>query len=100
MNMDINIENKKDNPLLGRMEIQVNISHPNEKIPKRDAVVKAISEEMKADKKLVIVDNIKSSFGIAVSRAYVKIYKDMEILKKIEPNFIQKRHGLIDEVKK
>ena len=98
--MDMEIKDRKENPLLGREEMMITITHTGEKVPKRNSVITKIAEEMDAKKELVVVDYIKSSFGIAESKVYAKIYKNMDVLKRIEPNFIQKRHGLLKKEEK
>ena len=71
-----------------------------EKIPKRDSVIEKLSKEFSTDRSLVIVDNLKGTFGMPVTDGYVKVYDDMDSLKKSEPDYILKRHGLMKEEKK
>ena len=104
--MELEIIEKKDNPLLNRTEVKFKVKHQGEKTPERELVKNDLAEMLKVNKSLVIIDYIRPGFGIAVSSGYAKIYKSVEDAKRVEPNYILKRNkfgevkeGKVEEVK-
>ena len=97
--MELEIIEKKDNPLLNRTEVKFKVKHQGEKTPERELVKNDLAEMLKVNKSLVIIDYIRPGFGIAVSSGYAKIYKSIEDAKKVEPSYILKRNKF-GEVKK
>ena len=59
--MELEITEQNDNPLLNRQEIKVVIKHDESSTPRRNQVIKSISEQLKSKKELVIIDNIKNA---------------------------------------
>jgi small subunit ribosomal protein S24e len=98
--MEIDIVRKNDNPLLGRVEVEFEVSYPKEKTPARKEVMEGIKEAMELKKDLIVVDSYSSTFGSGMSKGEARIYKDMESAKKIEEDYILKRCGLLKEEKK
>ena len=97
--MDIEIVSEKDNPLLERTEVHFIVKHEGGPTPKRDEVREMLSSMLKKNKKLVILDYLKSSFGTNESKGYAKVYRSEEAAKKYETEPILKRNGLIEEKK-
>ena len=89
--MEIEIENRKDNRYLKRIEIKYNICHEGGRTPKREEVKKLLALELKKSENMIIVDSINTKYGKNVSNGYAKIYEDMESMK-IEKDHILKRN--------
>ncbi len=98
--MELEIKNKRENPLLNRIEVQFIVSHPNSPTPKRDHVRDELSKAMKVPKDHVIVDNMKSSFGVHDTKGYAKIYPSKEEAMKIERDYLLKRNKLQEKPEK
>ena len=98
--MELEIKNKRENPLLNRIEVQFIVSHPNSPTPKRDHVRDELSKAMKVPKDRVVVDNMKSSFGVHDTKGYAKIYPSKEEAMKIERDYLLKRNKLQDKPEK
>ncbi len=92
--MELDIKNKRENPLLNRIEVQFIVSHPNSPTPKRDHVRDELSKTMKVPKDRVVVDNMKSSFGVHDTKGYAKIYPSKEEAMKVERDYLLKRNKL------
>lgn len=90
--MELEIIEKKENPLLSRTEIRFRVKHAGEKTPERELVKSDLAEMLKVDKNLVIIDYIRPGFGISVSTGYAKVYRRVEDIKRMEPNYILKRN--------
>jgi len=98
--MELEIQNKKENPLLDRTEVHFILHHPNHPSPKREAVREALSKELSVQKDRIVVDHLKSSFGIHDTKGYAKIYSKKEVAKEIEREHLLKRNNLLDKKEK
>tara|TARA_Y100000813_G_scaffold179542_1_gene147348 strand:+ start:77 stop:472 length:396 start_codon:yes stop_codon:yes gene_type:complete len=94
--MELEIIEQNDNPLLNRQEIKVVIKHDESSTPRRNQVIKNISEQLKANRELVIIDHLKNAYGKTETHGYAKIYSDRESLSKIETKPSMERHKDID----
>lgn len=92
--MDIEITQKKENPLLGRSEVRFVVRHPNEKTPSRDQIREKLAAQMSSKKGHIVVDSMASEFGVGATRGYARIYGTPEALAKNEPHYILKRNKL------
>ena len=95
--MELKILEKKDNPLLHRVEVKFEVSHPKSKTPSRDEVRNLLAANLNADKNRVILDNMHTPFGSTITTGFAKIYDDVENAKKIEPDYILIRNKLIEK---
>jgi small subunit ribosomal protein S24e len=92
--MEIEIQSKTDNLLLGRTEVRFVILHEGEGTPKRELVRSELAEKLSAKKEAVMIDSMHSSFGARKTIGYAKIYKSIEEAKAGEADPILKRNGL------
>jgi len=92
--MEIEIQSKTDNLLLGRIEVRFVILHEGEGTPKRELVRSELAEKLNAKKETIMVNCMRSSFGSRKTVGYAKIYKSIEDAKKGEADPILKRNGL------
>ena len=94
--MELEITEQNDNPLLNRQEVKVVIKHNENSTPRRNQVIKSLSEQLKAKRELVIIDHLKNAYGKTETHGYAKIYSDKESLSKIETKPSMDRHKDID----
>jgi small subunit ribosomal protein S24e len=92
--MEIEIQSKTDNLLLGRTEVHFVIHHEGEGTPKREIVRSELAEKLSAKKETIMIDMMRSSFGIRKTIGYAKVYKSVEDAKAGEADPILKRNGL------
>ncbi len=97
--MDIEITQRKDNPLLNRIEVHFKVLHPGEAIPKRSNIKEKVASLMKAEKDRVVIDHVKSRFGVGESVGYAKIYRTKADAQAIENEHILKRNNLFESKK-
>ena len=90
--MELEITEKNENPLLHRQEIQIAIRHENSSTPKRNEVIKSLSDVLKAKKELIIIEHLKNTYGRSETLGYAKIYSSVDALKKIETKPSIARH--------
>ena len=90
--MKVNIVSKQKNPLLHREEIEFEINKAKT-TPSRKELREQIAAMCNADSELVIVDDIKHSFGTDYVSGKSRIYESKEDLSKIELTYKVKRHS-------
>ena len=99
--MEIEFIETKQNILLDRTEIKFKATHPGEPSASRDAIKEKIAALAHSTKEKVILDNMRSRFGLCQTSGYAKVYKTVEAAKKHEQKHILVRNKLIEkEVKK
>ena len=94
--MELEITENNDNPLLNRQEVQIVIKHESDATPKRNQVIKNLSEQLKAKKELIIIDHLKNKYGKAETKGYAKVYANKESMTLIETKPSLDRHKNID----
>ncbi|MFA5019857.1 MAG: hypothetical protein WC533_02045 [Candidatus Pacearchaeota archaeon] len=93
-----NIVSKKNNLLLKREEIVVIIS--SNVTPSKKDVVKMLSEEFKKPEENIVIEKIKSKFGIKNFEVHAKIYNSIKDKQKYETTTKKERKALAEESKK
>ncbi len=97
--MEIELDSKKNNPLLKRTEVYFTVKHEGEKTPNREIIRSELADKLNSKKENVIINILKSSFGKHETTGYAKIYSSIESIKGLERNYILKRNK-IGETKK
>jgi len=92
--MELEIIEKKENPLLHRTEINFRIRFQRERTPSRADVRNMMAKNFSSEQERVIIDHMRTSFGLHMVTGYCKIYENVDYAKKIEPDYILIRHGL------
>ena len=69
--MELEITENNDNPLLNRQEVQIVIKHESDATPKRNQVIKNLSEQLKAKKELIIIDHLKNKYGKVSTQIFI-----------------------------
>ena len=98
--MEIEIDSKKNNPLLNRTEIYFTIKHIGEKTPNREIIRAELADKLNVKKDDVIVDSVHTTFGIQEITGYAKVYSSPDKLKGLEREHILVRNKLMQAKKK
>ena len=98
--MELDIQEKRENRLLDRIEVRFIVHHANQPTPRRENVREELSKALKVQKDRVVVDHMKSSFGVHDTVGYAKIYSKKEIALEVEREYLLKRNKLIIQEKK
>ncbi|MGC8585637.1 MAG: 30S ribosomal protein S24e [Thermoplasmata archaeon] len=98
--MELIIDERRENPLLKRAEIKFKVKYDKMKTPSREEIKELLSKNINVPKEKIILDYMRTSFGIHLISGYCKIYEDIETAKKIEPDYILIRNGLKEGKKK
>ena len=86
--MEIKILSKKENPLLNRIEIEFECDYPSEGTPNLLDVKHKIVALEDSSNDLLVVDNMKPSYGVAKAVGLAKVYDSVEKLNEIEPKAV------------
>jgi len=98
--MELEVVQRKENPLLKRTEVSFKAIHKAEPTPTRDALRAFLARELKATKDIVVIDSQASTFGRYETVGYAKVYKTKEEALAVERKHILVRNKLIEpEVK-
>lgn len=92
--MKVEIEGKKDNLLLERLEVNFRVDHEGGATPTREEVRDQLAKALKVEKSTIIVDEIRTEFGKQMSSGYAKVYKSVESAKKLERDHLLVRNAL------
>ncbi len=98
--MQLEVLQRRENPLLKRVEVTFKATHKAEPTPTRDALRAFLAKELKATKDIVVIDSQASTFGRYETVGYAKVYKTKEEALALERKHILVRNKLIEpEVK-
>ncbi len=89
---DVQVAEERWNPLAERKELQLIITHVAQPTPTRCQVRDYIADKFKVEKKYVVVRKMVTEYGIGRTKATVHIYKDLERMKKLEPEKVLKQN--------
>ena len=98
--MELEITENNSNPLLDRQEVQIVIKHDSDATPKRNQVIKSLSDQLKAKKELIIIDHLKNKYGKTETQGYAKVYANKDSMNLIETKPSLDRHKNVGETPK
>ncbi len=90
--MDVEVVERKSNPLLERDEIKFEVSHEGEPTPALADVKKLLRAKLNSKAELTVIDEIHSHFGSPRSAGFAKVYKNSDQLKRIEAKHILRKN--------
>ena len=74
--MEIEIENSRENPLMGRERHSLRIKHEGETTPSRDKIMKKFAAENDLDPEKMELESINTAYGSGFSRTEIKVYDE------------------------
>ena len=84
---------RKENPLLNRVEIKFSHSHSGSPTPSRnDLITQLAAIEPGSNRDFVVIKDVATRFGVAKTTGVALIYSSKEAMS-VEPKFIHKRRG-------
>lgn len=84
--MDTTITSVRENPLLGRREVEVEVEHDGEKTPSKEDVRNRVAAENDLDTEKVEVEHIYTGYGKNTSRGILKVHEEFEYDEDLEEN--------------
>ncbi|UCE13617.1 MAG: 30S ribosomal protein S24e [Candidatus Heimdallarchaeota archaeon] len=98
--METTIIEEKYNPLIGRKEVNVLLTHLGEVTPTREAVRSRIAALLNMEVDCVVIQSIHGHFGEPKSRVTVHCYDNSNDVHVYEPKYRLKRNKIIEEESK
>ena len=95
--MNIKIESKKENALLGRQEITFSLAHAGATTPSRSQVRQLVASEIGTKTENVVVDSMHTEYGIGATTGSARAYKSPEAARSTERVHMLKRNQLYIE---
>jgi small subunit ribosomal protein S24e len=95
--MEIEVKAKRENPLLGRTEVEFLLLHDGVGTPRREEVRDALGRALGVPKDAVVVDWVDSEFGRGRSKGFAKVYESVEAARGVEPRHILVRNRLAEK---
>ena len=89
--MELKITNDEEQKLLDRRLIRARLNFSEKAVPSRKVVLEELSKQLKVDKKLIVIKEIKTVYGSTSADVDVHIYSSEEIKNKLEPEYLIKR---------
>jgi len=84
-------KDRKENPLLNRVEIEFSWNHEGKATPSRSDMLNQIASlEPGSNKDLIVLKNVNTRFGVGITTGSAFIYGDEEALN-VEPDYVHKR---------
>jgi len=100
ISMELEIADKKTNPLLKRTEVRFIAKHENEGTPNRKLIRSELAEKLNTKQENIIIDSITSSFGLHISKGYAKAYSSLKYASGVERDFQLKRNKVQGKAQK
>ncbi len=90
------IINRKENPLLNRVEIQFTLNHENSPTPSLAEMINSVVKlEPGCKKELIYIKNVNTRFGMPKTTGLALIYSS-EKDTSIEPEYVKNRHKVTE----
>lgn len=97
--MEIKIQDEKYNPLIGRREVNVLLTHLGEVTPAREMVRSKVAAQLNLDLEHVVIQSIEGHFGEPMSHVVAHCYDKADDAKIFEPKYRLKRNKIIENTK-
>jgi len=98
--MDLQIDHRRDNKLLGRTEISATIKHERSPTPKRTDARDLIMKGISASQGIMIIRRMSTIFGRNETRVVARHYLDREKVMSLENRYVLERNGLVEKRKR
>lgn len=84
--MEATITSVRENPLLDRREVEVEVNHEGEPTPSQEDIKNRIAAENDIDTDKVEVEHVYTGYGKNTSRGILKIHEEFEYDEELEQN--------------
>ncbi len=92
MPVKVDIIRQKENKVLKRKEVDFRIEHVGGTTPSRADIRATIAAQLDSDPSTVVIRSLATRFGIGVTEGRARIYNDVAQAKRVEVDYILKRH--------
>ncbi|MFQ3275409.1 MAG: small subunit ribosomal protein S24e [Candidatus Nanohaloarchaea archaeon] len=82
--MDATLTSVRENPLLGRREVEVEVNHEGEPTPSKEDIKSRVAAENDLDAEKIEVESVYTGYGENTSRGTLKVYEEFEYDEELE----------------
>ena len=93
--MNVKILSETENKLFNRKELELEVKHEKEGTPSKSSMYKFLSVKTKTPSEQIILKQFKTPFGSNTAKGLAYIYKNSEIMKKIEIGKLLERRNKV-----
>jgi len=97
--MEAQITTVKENSLLDRREVKVNLAHEGEETPSKEDVKNRVAAENGLDEENIEVETVYTGFGKNNSEATLKIFQEFEYDEELEQETIEEEVEVTQDYK-
>ncbi|AYK14353.1 MAG: 30S ribosomal protein S24e [Methanosarcina flavescens] len=91
--MDIRILKDKNNALLNRRELDFVVKYEGS-TPSRSDIKNKLAAMLNAPVELLVIQRIKTEYGMQEGKGYAKLYEDADRMKQVELGYVLKRNAV------
>jgi len=84
--METTITSVRENPLLDRREVELEVDHEGESTPAQEDIKERLAAENNLDLEKIEVDSVYTGYGSNKSRVSLKVYEEFEYDEELERN--------------
>jgi small subunit ribosomal protein S24e len=84
--METTLTSVRENPLLGRREVEVEVNHEGEPTPSKEDIKTRVAAENDLDAEKIEVETVYTGYGENTSLSNLKIYEEFEYDEDLEEN--------------
>lgn len=84
--METTITSVRENPLLDRREVELEVDHEGESTPSQEDIKDRVAAENNLDLEKVEIDSVYTGYGSNTSRVSLKVYQEFEYDEDLERN--------------
>lgn len=77
--MKIQVITEKENPLMKRREVIINLDYDGKSTPSKAELQKLLSEELKVNIDTIEITKLLSEIGMSKGKAWIKVWKEKKI---------------------
>ncbi|MEM3012064.1 MAG: hypothetical protein QW084_01710 [Candidatus Hadarchaeales archaeon] len=89
--MELRVLERKENPLVEREEVRLEVLHPGEPTPSREAVRSQLASQLGADGGMLVIWRLRTHQGSSCTRGLAHLYRSEEVLRKFAPRHLLQR---------
>ena len=94
----VNMKDRKENIILGRVELIFSINHEGKPTPSRAEMLDMVAKQEPGSKReLIILRDVVTRFGQSHTSAVAHVYSDKDVMDSTEAKYLLERHGSADK---
>ncbi|MFH1400244.1 MAG: hypothetical protein ABIH41_01880 [Nanoarchaeota archaeon] len=90
--MELEILQQIDQPSFGRKAVEAKLSF-SDATPSRAKIRSAAAKKLNVPSERIVVSSVRAKFGTQQAKVIMRVYEDVDSLKKLEAAYVHKRHG-------